>query len=223
MPKILVAEDTTYLAEVICSWLEGERYTVETVTNGDDALEHLKRCHYDAVVLDWGLPGMAGIDVCRAVRQAGNPVPILMLTIKKNIDNKEAGFDSGADDYLTKPFEMRELSARIKALLKRPRQNQSEVLTAGNLQLDTHAHTVTKDGAPIQLDPKEFKSLEFFMRNPRHTFSLDELFQRLWSSDSDASTATIRRHINRLRSKISDDPETSMLKNVRGVGYTFEP
>lgn len=222
MAKILVVEDTPSLSEVICSWLEGERHLVECVDNGTEALDRLRFYHYDVILLDWGLPDMAGVEVCRSVRQAGNKVPILMLTAKKDISDKEFGLDSGADDYLTKPFDMREMSARVRALLRRPGQIQGSLLKAGDLELEPESHKVTKNGQELHLQPKEFALLEFFMRHQGQTFSLEAILDRLWSSDADANTESVRKHITRLRAKIHNESDAVLLKNIHGVGYKLE-
>jgi DNA-binding response OmpR family regulator len=223
MAKILIAEDTESLTELIRCWLENEHHIVETVDNGAEALDRARFYDYDVIVIDWGLPGMAGVDVCRILRQAGNAVPIIMLTAKKTMDEKETGFESGVDDYITKPFEMRELSARIKALLRRPRAIHTSVLRAGDLELEPESHLVTLGGQQIHLQPKEFKLLEFFIRHQGQIFSLEAILDRLWSADTDASVESVRKQITRLRSKIADQDKDSILKNIHGVGYKLEP
>jgi DNA-binding response OmpR family regulator len=222
MPKILVVEDTVSLMDLIQGWLEAEHYVVETVDNGVEAMNRMRFYTYDVIVIDWGLPGMTGIEICKALRAAGNTVPVLMLTAKKSIDDKEVGFESGVDDYLTKPFEMRELSARIKALLRRPRQVHRSVLNVGGLMLEPDTHKVTMDGQNVQLLPKEFTLLEFFMRNPGQVFSLEAILDRLWSADQEASAESVRKHVTRLRAKITGPDGQSILKNVHGVGYKLE-
>ncbi len=225
MAKILLVDDAKHLLQVVQLWLEAEKHIVEAVEDGQEDLDRLRFHDYDILVIDWGLPGVTGTEVCRALRQSGNSMPILMLTGKKAIDDKETGFAAGADDYLVKPFEMRELSIRIKALLRRTIQGgtHKSILSAGNLQLDPESHRVLKDGAEIHLQPKEFSLLEFFMRHPGQVFSLDAVLDRLWSADAEASVESVRKHITRLRQKIQDQGSSAILKTVHGLGYKLEP
>jgi DNA-binding response OmpR family regulator len=180
-------------------------------------LRLLKQCQYDLIVLDVNLPAVSGLDVCRAFRHRGGTTPIIMLTVNQTIDDKEFGFDAGADDYLTKPFHVRELSARVKALLKRGGMpQQGSVLRAGTIEVNPQEHKVTKDGVTIDLMPKEFALLEFLMKHPNQVFNADTLVQRVWPSSSQATPETIRSHITRIRQKLSDD---SLIVTVHGLGY----
>ncbi|HEY9791950.1 MAG TPA: response regulator transcription factor [Candidatus Obscuribacterales bacterium] len=222
MAKILLVEDTATLAELICSWLESEQHIVESVDTGSEALSRVRFYPYDIIVIDWGLPDVSGIEVCKTLRKEGKTLPILMLTAKKSIDEKETGFHSGVDDYLTKPFELRELSARIGALLRRQKSIESLILKTGNLELNPQSHKVTRAGQEIHLQPKEFSLLEFFMRHRGQVFSLEAILERLWSADDDASVESVRKHISRLRAKLQDAGDSPALRNVHGVGYKLE-
>jgi DNA-binding response OmpR family regulator len=222
MAKILLVEDEPDFSILITEWLKNEKYVVEAVENGEDALDRLKFYKYDCVILDWMLPALSGIEVCKNFRSGGGTTPILLLTAKKHVDEKEQGLDAGADDYLTKPFEMKELSARIRALLRRPQAFSGSVLQVGNLALEPNTFKVTRSGEEVALLPKEFALLEFLMRHPNQVFSADALLDRVWSSDSEASPETIRTYIKRLRKKIDLDGQPSILSTVHGVGYKLD-
>lgn len=223
MAKVLVIEDEPDFSELIGSWLKNEHYTVEVVGNGEDGLDRLKFYKYDVIILDWVLPGVSGVEVCRTFRNSGGVTPILMLTSKKHVDEKEAGLDAGADDYLTKPFELKELSARVRALLRRPNAFSGSVLKVGNLVLEPNSFRVTREGEEISLLPKEFALLEFLMRHPNQVFSAEAILDRVWASESEASPETIRTYIKRLRKKLDTEGKPSMLATVHGVGYKLEP
>lgn len=222
MAKILLVEDDPALSEMVSDWLEAERHTIEAVKSFADAQHRLKMLEYDLVILDWQLPDGVGVDLLRGFRARNGQTPVLMLTGKKLIAEKEEGFEAGADDYLTKPFNIKELVARVKALLRRQAPYQGSVLTAGALTLDTAAHRVTKRGEEIRLLPKEFTLLEFFMRHPDQCFTGEALIQRLWSTDQDVSIDALRQSIKRLREKIDDEGGASCITNLRGVGYKLE-
>jgi two-component system, OmpR family, response regulator len=222
MPKILVVEDDKLLGPTIQDWLKDNNHTVELVADGREGLDRLKFYEYDLIILDWQLPAVSGLEICKHYRESGGKTPILFLTGMTEIHDKEAGLDTGADDYLTKPFEMRELSARLRALLRRAPLCGGNILEAGDLVLDTAACKLTKCGVEIELFPKEITLLEFFMRHPGQVFNADALLNKVWSSESDVSPDSIRSHIARLRSKIDGNDKPSMLRTVRGLGYKFE-
>jgi len=222
MAKILLVEDEEDLSQLIGEWLKGEHHTVETVANGEDALDRLRFYKYDIVVLDWILPKATGLEVCKQYRSSGGTTPILLLTAKKHVDEKEAGLDAGADDYLTKPFEMKELSARIRALLRRPQAFSGSKLQVGDLSLEPNTFKVMRGTDEINLLPKEFALLEFLMRHPNQVFSAEALLDRVWSSDSEASPETIRTYIKRLRKKVDVEGKASILSTVHGVGYKLD-
>lgn len=222
MAKILVVEDDKDVAATIRTYLLFEKHTLELITDGAEALLHLKTFPYDLIILDWQLPGMDGVDVCREFRNRRGTTPVLLLTGKSTIDDKEAGLDSGADDYLTKPFDLRELGARIKALLRRPQQlvSASNILEAGHISLDCTKHEVKGKGITIDLNPREFQLLEFMMRHPNQVLSPDALLNHVWSAQSESTHEALRTAMKRLRKKV--DPESEVLKNVHGVGYILE-
>jgi DNA-binding response OmpR family regulator len=222
MSKILIVEDEEDLAAQVRDWLVREHHTVKHVANGSDAVDQLAVSKYDVIILDWLLPGMDGIQVCKKYRSMGGKTPILMLTAKSTIEDKETGLDSGADDYLSKPFHLKELSARIRALIRRTSSQSTNVLEAGDVLLDPVGRTVTKSGDPIHLERKEFNLLEFLMRNANKTFSAEALLDRVWESGSLASPDAIRTYIKSLRKKIDSPGKPSMITTVHGVGYKLE-
>ncbi len=222
MTKILLVEDDQNLLTTIKEWLEFEHHIVEAVDNGLSGLELLGSYKYDLIILDWELPKLSGLELCRAFREKGGQAPVLFLTGRGTIPDKEAGFDAGADDYLTKPFHMKELSARVKALLRRPAAFVDQVLKAGNLVLDRSTYQVTRSGEEVYLARMEFALLEFFMRHPNKVFSPEAILERVWSAESDRSPETLRTCLKKLRNKIDTQGQPSMIKNLHGVGYKFE-
>jgi two-component system OmpR family response regulator len=224
MAKILVVEDDKELSGLIVDWLAGEKHVPEPVYEGSEGLERLKFYKYDVVVLDWELPGLTGPQICQHFRDSGGHTPIIMLTGKKELDDKTTGLDAGADDYLTKPFEMKELSARIRALLRRAgHEINRTVLTAGHIALDPASRRVTSNGSEISLQPKEYSLLEFLLRHPNQPFSAEAILDRVWSSESDASPDTVRLQIMRVRQKIDLNGKDSMIRTIHRVGYILVP
>lgn len=221
MPKVLLVEDDCDLSEMVASWLESERYTVETANDGLYAKDLLKLSSFDIVVLDWDLPGCSGLDILKSYRASGGMSPVIMLTGKSEVTDKEAGLDHGADDYLTKPFSVRELGARVRALLRRPSSLNSSLLQVGGVQLDPAKHRVMVAGQEVHVQPRDFALLEFLLRHPDEVFSADALITRVWSSDSDASPEGLRTAIKRIRKKIDGDGDESksMIETITKVGY----
>jgi DNA-binding response OmpR family regulator len=222
MAKVLVVEDEHDLSIPIKDWLTREQHVVELVDNGAEALSRLKVYKFDVIVLDLMIPGMNGMEVCKRFRSEGGSTPILMLTAKSGIEDKEAGLDAGADDYLTKPFHLKELSARIRALLRRHTQATSRELKIGDLVLDVIGRKATFMGEEIHFVPKEFSLLEFLMRHPNQVFSAEALLDRVWASDTMASPDTIRTYIKILRKKLGGEGKESLIRTVHGVGYKIE-
>lgn len=220
MAKILLVEDDQQLSDMVRTALLFEHHVIDALANGAEGFSHLSMNPYDLVILDWGLPDMTGIDICRKFRARGGLTPILMLTGKDTVTDKESGLDAGADDYLTKPFHMKELMARVRALLRRPGAMMENVIKAGNLTLDTQKHRAYLNGEPLSLVPKEYALLEFFMRHPGRVFTAEALLEHVWPTDSDSTSLAVRTTMKRLRKKI--DPEGVLLKTEHGVGYILD-
>lgn len=222
MAKILLVEDDLEVCEVVSDWLVGEHYTIDVVNSGTEAIERLRFDKYDVLIFDWQLPDLTGIEICKRFRSKGGTTPVLMLTGKSEITDKETGLDAGADDYLTKPFHPRELSARVRALLRRSGDLKQNTLICGEIELDPQGFRVTKNGQEVALLPKEFALLEFFLRHPNQVFSPEALLDRVWSAESEASPDTIRVHITKLRGKIDTEGQPSIIKTLHRQGYKLE-
>ncbi len=222
MAKILLAEDDRALGETIVDALQSANHFVDWETDGCSALEFLKSYQYDLIILDWEMPGMTGIEVCNDYRNRGGKSPVLFLTQRSTIADKVTGFGVGADDYLPKPFVMKELTIRVQALLRRPQNIVNTVITSGDLSLNLETHEFTRDGKLIRLSPIEFSLMELFLKNPGVVFSNDAILDRVWPSSSDRSPHTLRTCMRRLRLKIYTESEESTIRTVHGVGYKFE-
>jgi DNA-binding response OmpR family regulator len=222
MTKILLVEDDKQLAERVREWLALEHYTVDVANDGADGLQLFQTNDYDLSILDWQLPSMTGLDICKNIRIKRPEALVMFLTGRSEIEDKELGFDIGADDYLVKPFHLKELSARVRALLRRIDTIQAPILRAHDLELKSESFTASKGGKPLNLLPKEFVLLEFFMKHPNQVFNSKALLKALWPADSDAGEDTVRTHIKNLRRKITGPGEECSIVNVFGVGYKLE-
>jgi DNA-binding response OmpR family regulator len=214
MAKILLVDDDEDLGRLVKTFLSKEHHIVEVAANGDDAQHLLNVSSYDILILDWMLPGMSGIDLCRWYRKSGS-APVIMLTGKGAIVHREEGLDAGADDYLTKPFSMKELAARVRALLRRPVAIQME-LAVGEYLLHPPTLTVTKAGQNIHLPPREFALLEFLVRHPSEIFKPEALMVRVWRSDSETTTDSLRTCIKQIRKRLDDE---KIIETIPGAGY----
>ncbi len=221
MAKILFVEDDNGLAEMVKEWLVCEHHSIEHLADGQAGLDYLQYGKYDLAIIDWLLPGRSGVDICKEHRAKGGATPIIMLTAKGAENDKELGLDSGADDYLTKPFSVKELSARIRAVLRRPHTTVANILQIKDLTLDTVKHTLTRGYEEINLLPKEFALLEFFMRHPDEIFSSDALLDRVWHSDSEATPDAVRTCLKRLRKRIDKEASENLsyIQTVPKLGY----
>ena len=225
MTRILVVEDEVSFSDPLSYLLRKEGYEVSVAENGNDALVDFDSAGADLVLLDLMLPGLSGVDVCRALRQRSN-VPVIMLTAKDSEIDKVVGLELGADDYVTKPYSSRELLARIKAVLRRlsePEELLPATLEAGPVRMDVERHVVTVGGAATQLPLKEFELLEMLLRNTGRVLTRMQLIDRVWGSDYVGDTKTLDVHVKRLRAKVEPDPAAPRhIVTVRGLGYKFE-
>lgn len=222
MAKILFVEDDLELADSVVAHLKSERHVVEHCASGESALASLAAYSYDLLILDFVLPDIKGDEISRRCRADRMNCPILMLTGRTRIEDKERGFDAGADDYLTKPFDLRELSARIRALLRRPELIAKDILSTQDLILDSTSAKVMRAGKEIKLLAKEFALLEFLLRHKGHVYSAEDLLDRVWSADSESSPEAVRQTIKRLRDKIDKDGEKSLISTIVNIGYSIE-
>jgi len=222
MPRILLVEDDESLLVEVRRAIEHEGHQVVAVDNIADAKKALADGKFDLLILDWGLPDGSGVEFCTELRQSGENAAILMLTGRSLPAEKVHGLDSGADDYLTKPFHLKELTLRVRSLVGRSaRPLQKDVIETKGLMLDEGKRLVTKNGTAIDLTIKEFSLLEFLMRNRDRVFSLDELLNHIWVAEEEAAPDTVRTHIKNLRKKLDTPGEESLIQNVHGFGYRF--
>lgn len=219
--KLLLVEDDRNLADSVAKYLRAENHNVEYAANGSEATTLLAISDFEVIVLDLGLPDMDGIEVMRAYRSKNGQGKILLLTGRDKIEDKERGLDAGADDYLTKPFNVKELAARVRALLRRPVGVQTDVLRVASLELNSKTFKLKKGDENISLTKREFAFLEFLMRYPDQVFSSESILARVWESESEASIDTVKVFVNRLRGKLGTDCAAS-IKTVHGVGYKLE-
>jgi two-component system response regulator MprA len=218
-PRILVVDDEQPILDFIEMGLQYEGYAVCTAADGHGALDKARREPPDLVILDVMLPGIDGFDVCRRLR-AQSDVPIIMLTARGDVDDRVAGLESGADDYLPKPFMFKELLARVRAQLRRRHPGAGRVLRFGDMLLNRDTREVQRAGVPIELAPKEFDLLELFMAHPRQVFSREVIMDSVWGYDYVGETNVIDVHIRYLREKLGDS-DRSLIRTVRGVGYSL--
>lgn len=218
-PKILVVDDDPAIAEMLTMVLDREGFECVVVGDGLEAVRAAETEEPDLILLDLMLPGLGGVDVCRAIREKSS-VPIIMLTAKTDTVDVVLGLESGADDYVPKPFKPKELVARVRARLRRNDDDVSEAVTIGDLHINIPGHTVSRDGREIQLTPLEFELLKTLASKPRQVFTREELLEKVWGYRHSSDTRLVNVHIQRLRSKIEvDSEEPQIVLTVRGVGY----
>ena len=224
MRKILIADDQPNLVATLQFNLEKEGYSVLTAADGEQALAAVRQYHPDLLLLDLMLPRLNGMEVCRIVRRESS-LPIIMLTAKTDEVDRVLGLEVGADDYVTKPFSVKELIARVRAQLRRASESPiqiSEVLTAGDITLDAGKREVTRAGVPVELRPKEFDLLQVLMRNRGRVLSRNQLLEAVWGYAAYGQTRTVDVHVGRVREHIEPDPaRPSYIVTIRGVGYRF--
>jgi len=219
---ILVVDDETKVASFIQRALEAEHYEVDVVHDGEAALQRARIDNYDLLILDVMLPKRDGLEVLRELRQGGSQLPVLLLTARAGVSDKVSGLDLGADDYLTKPFIVEELLARVRALLRRGGGTPAPTLKIADLVLDPATRKVTRCNRPIELTAREYALLEFFLRNCGRVLSRAVIAQHVWGVSFDTFTNVIDVYVNYLRKKIDADFETKLLHTVRGVGYVLK-
>lgn len=222
--RILLVEDDRRIARFLQKGLKENAYAVDTVEDGEDALYQIGVNDYDLVILDIMIPGEKdGFEVCREIRQSGNDIPVLMLTARDTVEDRIEGLDTGADDYLTKPFEFGELLARLRALLRRPRGEMLPVkISVGELEIDTRSQTALGRGEPIVLTTKEYSLLQYFARNANRVIGREEISEHVWNENFDPFSNLIEVYVNRLRQKINSNVDSPVLSTRRGAGYILE-
>ena len=218
--RVLIVEDDPAILKVLQRGLAYEGYTVDIATDGRAGLNQARDHRPDLVILDVMLPGLDGLEVCRRLRTGGS-LPILMLTAKDTIQDRVQGLDAGADDYLVKPFNLDELLARIRALLRRTQTERSQVYKFGDLTMDTASRQVTRGERLVPLTAKEYELLELFMRNPRQVLTRDVIFDRVWGYDFGGESNIIEVYVRYLRQKTEFEGAARLIHTVRGVGYVL--
>ncbi len=220
--RLLFAEDEKSLSRAVCAILKKNNYSVDAVYNGADALDYLATENYDGVILDVMMPKVDGFTVLKRMREAGNKTPVLMLTARSEIDDKVLGLDSGANDYLTKPFDTKELLARIRAMTRVSAVQADATLSVGNLTLDCATYDLSGPGGRFKLAGKEFQMLEMLMRNPKRLLSTDAFMDRIWGYESEAELNVVWVYISYLRKKLDAVGANVKIKAQRGAGYYLE-
>jgi len=222
--RILIVEDEESLALKIKNVLESDEYQAEVAFEGEEGLEQALMEEYDLLILDILLPGLDGIQILKEVRRSGSAVPVLLLTAKDRVENKVRGLDAGADDYLTKPFAIPELLARVRSLLRRTSEVKSAELTVEDLRVDTSTHEVWRGKEPVNLTPKEYAILEFLLYNKNRVLSRLSIAEHVWGDNFDLFSMTnfVDVHIKNLRKKIDDHNKKKLIQTVRGVGYRIK-
>ena len=217
--RLLLVEDDSRIARFVARGLQEQAYAVDVVASGDDALYQVEINDYDVIVLDVMIPGKDGFATCRSIRDLGKRMPILMLTARDAVEDRIRGLDSGADDYLTKPFEFGELLARLRALLRRPQDLRPARIVIGDLELDTASQTAKRGNHTISLTAKEYALLEFFARNVNRVIGRSEIAEHVWDESFDPFSNLIEVYVNRLRRKLGEANGQPLLQTRRGSGY----
>ncbi len=218
--RILIIEDDEAIVRVLRRSLAYEGYTIDAAFDGETGLTLARDTHPDLVILDWMLPGMDGLEVCERLRGGGN-IPILMLTAKDTVQDRVHGLDAGADDYMVKPFQLDELLARVRALLRRTQPERVPVLSFADLSLDTSTRLAMRKGRSISLTAKEYDLLELFLRHPRQVLTREMIFDRVWGYDFGGESNVLDVYIRYLRQKLELEGEQRLIHTARGVGYVL--
>jgi DNA-binding response OmpR family regulator len=219
--RILLVEDERRVASFVSRALREDSYSVDIAETGEKAIEMATQNVYDSILLDVRLPGLSGIQVCRELRDAKIDTPILMLTARGLVEQRVEGLDAGADDYLTKPFAVAELRARVRALIRR-RTGGGRILRYSDLEIDRHKRQVTRSGRPITLTAKEFALLEFLLSRAPEVVSRSEIVEHVWDTRFDTETNLVEVYVNRLRQKLSGQGEAKLIHTVHGIGYCLK-
>lgn len=225
MAKLLLVDDDSQLLSTVAKFLRDVGHTVDFTSSGEDALQFLSLTKFDVIFLDWCLPGISGRDVCAKFRAIGGQTPIIFLTGKDDINSLEEALDSGADDYINKPFDIRELNARLKTILKRRQGEYVPSLTVAELTLDPERQIITSADASfpaVRLRAKESALLAHLMRNPNKIFSANDLLEACWPSDAEASSNSVRTWMGLLRNKLAEVGKPDFVRTVLGSGYTID-
>lgn len=220
--RILLAEDEKELSNALTMILKHNNYSVDAVYNGEDALHYLDAENYDAAILDVMMPKMDGITVLRQVRAQGNTVPVLILTAKAEVDDRVLGLDSGADDYLTKPFAAKELLARLRSITRRQMEIPGNLLNFGNLSLDRSKYELSSSAGTVRLGNKEYQMMEMLMGNPGQVISIEHFMERIWGYDSEAERSVVWVYLSNLRKKLVSLKADVQIKAARNQGYSLE-
>lgn len=220
--RILLAEDDLSLAKAVATMLQKNNYAVDVVHNGEDALSYLESDLFDAAILDIMMPRMDGMTVLKTIRKTGNSIPVLLLTAKQQIEDKVLGLDSGANDYLTKPFDFRELMARLRSIMRVPELHNSSILRIGNLSLDETTCMMSTPLGSYQLPNKEFQMMRLFMNSPNKIISADRFLEKIWDTDSDAEMNTVWTYVSYLRRKLEALSASVQIVTKRNLGYALE-
>ena len=220
--RILLVEDERELSNALVAILTRSNYSVDPVYDGEDALYYLETENYDAVILDIMIPKIDGIEVLKTIRKEGNKIPVIMLTAKSEIEDKVYGLDSGADDYMTKPFVTRELLARVRSMTRRQATFTSNVLELGNVSLSKHTFELSTEKDKVRLSNKEYQMMEMLMRNPGNVIQTEQFLERIWGYDSDSEINVVWVNISYLRKKLKALDANVHIKATRNVGYTLE-
>jgi two-component system phosphate regulon response regulator PhoB len=224
-PVVLIVEDEASLVTMLRYNLEREGFAVDEAADGEEALLRIAERRPDAILLDWMLPLVSGLEVCRQLRRAPatRGLPVIMLTAKAEEADRVRGLDSGADDYIVKPFSPGELVARLRAVIRRARPEPADnVLRYADVAMDLVAHRVARAGKPIHLGPTEFRLLRHFLQNPARVFSREQLLDRVWGHDAELEIRTVDVHIRRLRKALNGDADSDLVRTVRSVGYALD-
>lgn len=218
--RVLVVEDDAVIARELVKALTKEGYRAKSIDNGPDAVEEATLNPYGMIVLDVMIPGFDGFEVCRRLRAAHVETPVLMLTARDAVDDRVTGLDTGADDYLVKPFDVQELLARMRALKRRETNKKAEVIEVADLVIDTKGHTVTRAGRSVELTPREFELLEALARNVGRTLTREAILERVWNDDRSLPN-TVNFHVVSLRRKVDEGFEKKLIHTVHGLGYVL--